>query len=219
MKSKQTMNNFDFMNFSESYFDVVADNLANEGYAVVDDFLSDKETEQLVQLDEFQNGLLHMRKAGIGQHSDFRINESIRGDYIRWVDKATAVPPLKIYIDRLNEMMRFINRTLFLSLKDIELHMTVYPAGAYYKRHLDQFKPGDHRKLSVICYLNKHWTDALGGQLRMYLKGGSKDLLPVAGRLVCFRSDIIEHEVLPSKKERLSLTGWMLDQEADLKHL
>jgi len=46
-----------------------------------------------------------------------------------------------------------------------------------------------------------------------------KNVLPVAGRLVCFRSDIIEHEVLPSKKERLSITGWMLDQEADLKHL
>ena len=214
------MNNFELMDhFSESAFETVADNLAGEGYAIVDNFLSDKETEQLIQLDEFQNGLLHLRKAGVGQQTDFRINESVRGDYIRWVDKTTAVPPLKLYIDRLSDMMRFINRSLFLSLKDIELHMTVYPAGAYYKRHLDQFKPGDHRKLSVICYLNNDWADDLGGQLRMYLKEGMKDVLPIAGRLVCFRSDEIEHEVLPSKKERLSLTGWMLDQEADLKHL
>jgi SM-20-related protein len=200
-------------------FDLIADDLANNGYAIVDNFLSDKETEELVQLDEFRNGLLHMKKAGIGQQSDFRINESIRGDYIRWVDKNNADPPLKVYIGRITEMMRFINRSLFLSLKDIELHMTVYPAGAYYKRHLDQFKPGDHRKLSVICYLNKDWTDDLGGQLRMYLKNGTTDVLPTAGRLVCFRSDMIEHEVLPSKKERLSVTGWILDQEADLKHL
>ncbi|HEX8061410.1 MAG TPA: 2OG-Fe(II) oxygenase [Cyclobacteriaceae bacterium] len=203
----------------EHSFDLVADNLADQGFAIVDNFLNRKETEELVQLDEFQNGLLHMRQAGIGQQSDFRINEAIRGDYIRWIDKASAVPPVKLYIDRLDEMMRFINRTLFLSLKDIELHMTVYPAGAYYKRHLDQFKPGDHRKLSVIYYLNENWTDDLGGQLRMHLKSGSKDTLPVAGRLVCFRSDMIEHEVLPSKKERLSITGWMLDQQADLKHL
>ena len=207
------------MDFNDPAFDAIADDLANEGYAIVDNFLSDKETEQIVQLDEFQNGLLHMRKAGIGQQSDFRINESIRGDYIRWIDKASAPPQLKVYIDRLNGMMRFINRSLFLSLKDIELHTTVYPAGASYKRHLDQFKPGDHRKLSVICYLNKDWTDELGGQLRMYLKRGTVDVLPLAGRLVCFRSDNIEHEVLPSKKERLSVTGWMLDQEADLKHL
>lgn len=214
------MNNFDFMNdFDDTVFDSIADDLANQGYTVVDNFLSDKETEQLIQLDEFQNGLLHMKKAGIGQQTDFRINESVRGDYIRWIDKTAAAAPVKLYIDRLHSMMKFINRSLFLSLKDIELHMTVYPAGAYYKRHLDQFKAGDHRKLSVICYLNKDWTDDLGGQLRMYLKGGMRDVLPVAGRLVCFRSDEIEHEVLPSKKERLSLTGWMLDQEADLKHL
>jgi len=214
------MNNFDLMNtFDESIFETIADNLANEGYAIVDNFLSDKETEQLIQLDEFQHGLLHMRKAGIGQQTDFRINESIRGDYIRWIDKSVAVPQVKVYIDRINDMMRYINRTLFLSLKDIELHMTVYPAGAYYKRHLDQFKPGDHRKLSAICYLNKDWTDDLGGQLRMYLKRGIHDVLPLAGRVVVFRSDSIEHEVLPSKKERLSITGWMLDQEADLKHL
>ncbi len=204
---------------SQPDFDLVADDLANQGFAIVDNFLSGKETEELVQLDEFQNGLLHMKKAGIGQQSDFRINESIRGDYIRWVDKDNAALPLKIYMERITELMRFINRSLFLSLKDIELHTTVYPAGAYYKRHLDQFKPGDHRKLSVICYLNKDWTEDLGGQLRMYLKSGTVDVLPAAGRLVCFRSDMIEHEVLPSKKERLSVTGWMLDQEADLKHL
>ena len=207
------------MDFNDPAFDSIADDLANEGYAIVDNFLGDKETEQIVQLDEFQNGLLHMRKAGIGQQTEFRINESIRGDYIRWIDKASAPPPLNGYIERLNGLMRFINRSLFLSLKDVELHTTVYPAGAYYKRHLDQFKAGDHRKLSVICYLNKDWTDDLGGQLRMYPKSGILDVLPLAGRLVCFRSDNIEHEVLPSRKERLSVTGWMLDREADLKHL
>jgi SM-20-related protein len=200
-------------------FDRVADDLADRGYTIVNNFLSDKETEQLLQLDEFREGLLHMKKAGIGSQMDFRINEAIRGDYIRWIDKNAPVPEVKVYIDRITEMMKFINRTLFLSLKDIELHLTVYPAGAYYKRHLDQFKPGDHRKLSVICYLNKDWTSGLGGQLRMYLKSGSVDVLPISGRLVCFRSDLIEHEVLPSKRERMSITGWMLDQEADLKHL
>jgi SM-20-related protein len=108
---------------------------------------------------------------------------------------------------------------LFLSLKDYEIHMTVYPTGSFYKRHLDQFRADDHRKLSAICYLNRNWTDDDGGQLRMYLPEGNKDFLPLAGRLVCFRSDQIEHEVLPAKKERLSLTGWILDQYSDLRHL
>ena len=200
-------------------YDQLADDLADQGFSVIDQFLNAAEVDELVQLDEFQNGLLHMRKAGIGQQTDFRINEAIRGDYIHWIDPSNAVPPVRKYLDRLHDMMRFVNRSLFLSLKDVEVHMTVYPAGAYYKRHLDQFKAGDHRKLSVICYLNKNWTDDLGGQLRMYLKRGITDINPDAGKLVCFRSDLIEHEVIPSKKERLSLTGWMLDQQADLKHL
>jgi SM-20-related protein len=97
--------------------------------------------------------------------------------------------------------------------------MTIYPAGTYYKKHLDQFKKDDHRKLSVICYLNKDWREEEGGQLRIYLEEGTQEVLPVAGRLVCFRSDLLEHEVLPSTRSRLSLTGWVLDQYSDLRHL
>jgi SM-20-related protein len=53
----------------------------------------------------------------------------------------------------------------------------------------------------------------------MYVPDGPVDILPLAGRLVCFRSDQIEHEVLPATRERLSLTGWLLDQHSDLRHL
>ncbi|HYC84495.1 MAG TPA: 2OG-Fe(II) oxygenase, partial [Chryseosolibacter sp.] len=150
---------------------------------------------------------------------DLQINEGIRGDYIRWIDKNSAPAALRPYLTRLDEMIQYLNQTLYLSLKDYEIHMTIYPAGSFYQRHLDQFKKDDHRKLSVICYLNEGWTDDDGGQLRMYLPHGPMDLLPEAGRLVCFRSDQIEHEVLVSKRDRLSLTGWILDQYADLRHL
>jgi SM-20-related protein len=46
----------------------------------------------------------------------------------------------------------------------------------------------------------------------MYLPDGPHDVLPVAGRLACFRSDQIEHEVLQGQKERYSLTGWFVDR-------
>jgi SM-20-related protein len=97
--------------------------------------------------------------------------------------------------------------------------MTVYPVGSFYKRHLDQFKQDDHRKLSLICYLNEDWKETHGGQLRMHLPLGMVDVLPIGGKLVCFRSDMIEHEVLPATRERYSLTGWILDQHLELKHL
>jgi len=199
-----------------SSFDLIADGLAETGYAVVDEFLSSDEVSAILALEIFKQGVNHLKKAGIGKKQGLQINEAIRGDYIQWLDKKTVPDPAKIYLDRLRELTTFLNRSLFLSLKDYEVHFTIYPAGSFYKRHLDQFKKNDHRILSIICYLNPGWTEQDGGQLRMYLPDAPADVLPLGGRLVCFRSDQIEHEVLPAKRDRLSLTGWMLDQLGDV---
>jgi SM-20-related protein len=200
-------------------FDSIADNLAEHGFAVADQFLSQSEVTDILSHETFQHGAERFKKAGIGKQQGLQINEAIRGDYIHWLDKNLADPSVKIYLDRLQELISFLNRSLFLSLKDYEVHRTIYPVGTYYKRHLDQFRKDDHRKLSVICYLNNDWKEEHGGQLRMYLPEGPTNILPLAGRLVCFRSDQIEHEVLPATRERLSLTGWVLDQLSDLSHL
>jgi SM-20-related protein len=192
-------------------FDSIADELAEHGYAVADQFLSQQEVNNILLLDNFRYGVENFKKAGIGKDQGLQINETVRGDYIQWLDRNFAPQPARIYLDRLNDLMLFLNRSLFLSLKDYEVHMTIYPPGSYYKRHLDQFKKDDHRKLSVICYLNQDWKEEHGGQLRLYLPDGQRDILPLAGRLVCFRSDQIEHEVLPATRDRLSLTGWILD--------
>jgi SM-20-related protein len=190
----------------------LADGLAEEGYAIIDDFISAEEVESILQLDGFKNGLNQFKKAGIGKSQEKQINESIRGDYIQWIDYSNTEAPLKAYIEKLREVISFVNQSLFLSLKDCEVHQTIYPVGSFYKRHLDQFKKDDHRKLSVICYLNKNWGEIEGGQLRLYLKDESIDIFPLAGRLVCFRSDLLEHEVLSATRERLSLTGWLVDK-------
>jgi SM-20-related protein len=200
-------------------FDSIADNLAEHGYAVADQFLSQKEVSDILSLPDFKNGLEQFKKAGIGKSQGLQINEAIRGDYIQWLDKQTSSEPTKVYLNRLHDLVQHLNQALYLSLKDFEVHMTIYPIGSYYKRHLDQFRHDDHRKLSVICYLNENWTSENGGQLKMHLKTGSPEILPIAGRLVCFRSDQIEHEVLPANRERLSLTGWILDQLVELRHL
>ena len=199
------------------HFEQIADGLAEAGFAVVDDFLVNTEIDAILDLELFREGIVNFRKAGIGKESQLQINESIRGDYIRWVDKNEAPPPAKVYMDRLQSLGEHLNQSLYLSLKDYEIHFTIYPPGSYYKRHLDQFKKDDHRKLSVICYLNKEWEVQHGGQLRMHLPDKATDILPLSGRLVCFRSDQIEHEVLPATRERLSLTGWMLDQLVDVR--
>ncbi len=190
----------------------LADGIAENGYAVIDHFLNPQEVKNIQNLDRFKNGLLQFKKAGIGKSQEKQINEAIRGDYIQWIKPESAEQPLQIYLTKLSELIAFVNQNLYLSLKDFELHQTIYPVGTFYKRHLDQFKKEDHRKLSVICYLNSDWQESDGGQLRIYLENETKDVLPLAGRLVCFRSDLLEHEVLPATRERLSITGWLLDQ-------
>ena len=200
-------------------FDLIADGLAENGYAIADQFLSQNEVRSILSSSEFMGGAGQFRKAGIGKQQHHQINEGIRGDLIQWLDKDTTTPELRIYLDRIQELIGYLNQTLFLSLKDFEVHMTIYPVGTFYKRHLDQFRKDDHRKLSIICYLNEQWDEVHGGQLRIYSEGLSTDIFPIAGRLVCFRSDQLEHEVLPATRERLSLTGWILDRFADLRHL
>jgi len=204
------------MSQNQNHFETIADGLAEGGYAVVENFLNEAEVKSILSLNLFNDSSL--RKAGIGKKNKL-INETIRGDSIQWIDKETAESELKLYLSRLDALRMFLNQNLYLSLKDFEVHLASYPVGAFYKRHLDQFKSDDHRKLSVILYLNENWKENDGGQLRMHLKGGSKDYLPLAGRLICFRSDLIEHEVLPATRERLSITGWLLDQLVDLRHL
>ncbi|HTH58494.1 MAG TPA: 2OG-Fe(II) oxygenase [Cyclobacteriaceae bacterium] len=197
-----------------SKFDAIADGLAEEGIAVSDGFLNPEEVKSIAEEDEFKSGLLRFKKASIGKAQGKQIMENVRGDYIQWIDPTTASNQIKNYLDRLSQLRTYLNQSLFLSLKDVEIHKTIYPTGSFYKRHLDQFKKDDHRKLSIICYLNENWKGDEGGELRVYFPDREMDFFPIAGRLVCFRSDLLEHEVLPATRPRMSLTGWMLDQVA-----
>ena len=190
----------------------IADGLADKGYAVVDQFLEASAIDDILGSDELKEWKLHFKKAAVGKSAGRQVIEEIRGDYIQWIDTATASAPVAGYVHKLRTLIPMLNESLFLSLKDVEVHLTSYPVGTFYKRHLDQFRSDDHRKLSVICYLNKGWRGENGGQLRLHLPEGPLDIFPLAGRLACFRSDQVEHEVMPANRERMSLTGWMVDR-------
>lgn len=202
----------------QNHFEKIADNLAEKGFSVTDGFISKHVITAIRSLPVISGDIAGLKKAGIGKETK-QVNEGIRGDYISWIDPDSAPEPLRVYLDTVTALRLFLNEALFLGLKDFEVHIARYPAGAFYKRHLDQFHKDDHRRLSVICYLNEDWKEDEGGQLRIFEKSGSTDILPVAGRLVCFRSELLEHEVLPSTRERASITGWMLDQLSELRHL
>jgi SM-20-related protein len=98
---------------------------------------------------------------------------------------------------------------LLLGLFDLELHYAWYPPGMAYQRHVDQPFGTSTRQVSLVLYLNEAWGDEVGGELRFYEKDGTRrDIAPLGGRLVCFRTPGREHGVLPASRDRYSLSGW-----------
>ena len=85
----------------------------------------------------------------------------------------------------------------------------------FYVRHVDNPRciGGDDnlRKITMVYYPNPGlWRSSDGGNLRLHLNT-EIDIEPAYNRLVVFFSDVVEHEVLPSNRERLALTVWLSD--------
>lgn len=207
----------------QAQFDQLADGMAERGYAWVDSFLSPEEVFALLErLKELKaNG--EMAKAGIGKGGEYQRNSQVRGDQIRWIDPEEAASPTKHFLDKMEALMELFNRHCFIGVRDYEAHFAVYPPGAFYKRHLDQFQRNINRRYTFLLYLNMEWQPGDGGELRMYLPSAegeqSLDVAPLGGRFLMFESGKIEHEVLPTHKLRYSLTGWWLDQDKELAFL
>jgi len=155
----------------------------------------------------FTDGGFHA--AGVGK-GNAALRSEIRGDHILWVDESRAGPALQAALARLEALRQAVNLDLFLGLFDLELHFSVYPPGNGYQRHLDRFRDDDRRTLTVILYLNEDWNREDGGLLRFWPEadGAPLEIVPAGGTLVAFLSDRFWHEVLPARRERLSLTGW-----------
>lgn len=187
----------------------LADQFEKHGYFILQNFLPEDllkamraEILQLQQSNEF-------RKAGIGKESDFKIDEGQRGDFICWIDQQNPFPASTAYIEEINALIPQLNRTFFLGINNYECHYAVYPSGTFYKRHSDRHKKSSPRVVSMVFYLNENWQPEDGGQLRIYDQDKIlAEVLPQAGTLVIFLSET-EHEVMPTHRSRMSLTGWM----------
>lgn len=147
--------------------------------------------------------------AGIGHVAERR--RDIRGDDILWVEEDAPLAQA-LQQQELAQLKDAINTTLYLGLHDFEGHYAAYPAGADYARHVDRFHGDNRRVLSVVLYLNEGWEPEDGGELCLYGDQESPEpvarISPVGGTLICFLSEHVPHEVLPTRRMRLSLSGW-----------
>ncbi|MUP45051.1 2OG-Fe(II) oxygenase [Gramella sp. BOM4] len=206
---------FEQLDFQENplYEQIISD-LLEKKYSIIDNFFNHEETAVL------RNSLMkkyeedNFKKAAIGNRTNEMIAKSVRGDFILWINEAEAGEAEKIYFNKINSLVNYLNRTCFMGILNKEFHYAVYPEGTFYKRHLDTFQNDGRRKLSMVCYLNSEdWKPENGGELSIYTeKDGQEEELniyPLAGRVVIFESQELEHEVKPVKVPRLSITGWL----------
>ena len=146
--------------------------------------------------------------AGVGRGAARVERNEIRGDRIVWLDEHADCAVEAPLWRALAALRAALNEALFLGLDSFEGHYALYPPAAFYRRHRDRFRDDDARVISCVLYLNEDWSVEDGGALRMHLPEGAHDVLPTGGTLACFIAERFEHEVLPSSRERLAVSGW-----------
>lgn len=183
------------------------------GYCVIDEAIPVEDVAEIRQTISALMEAEAMKRAGIGKEGTFELDNAKRGDFIKWIDPENAENGTKRYLDLIDSLIQSLNREFYMGVRDFECHYTQYPEGTRYMVHSDRHKHGSHRIVSFVFYLNENWQKSDGGELIVYLENGDKmELLPQAGRLILFRSELL-HEVLVTHRVRQSITGWMLDEK------
>jgi len=192
-------------------FEYLIQGLLNNKYAYSDDFFNANTVSGLRNNIHRLNETAGMQAAGLGNSTEYQKNTLIRGDKIRWIETKNEDKYETLFLKKVGNFINHLNKTCYTSINAFESHYASYEQKSFYKRHLDQFKNDKGRKFSIILYLNENWQKEDGGLLSLYPEGEEqKDISPIGGRLVFFRSDEMEHEVHPSfTRNRISIAGWL----------
>ena len=172
--------------------------------------------------------------------SDFYQTKLSRGrthggiNTIRRNDKATFLPHYStmsvVKYPLLSNFIQFLESTIVQQLSshfDFDISRTSVQLASYspnshgYVRHFDNNNNNKHapsevgRRITAVYYLtDKTWNHEHGGQLRLFQSTNKYyDAIPKANRLVLFRSELVEHQVLPLSSStpgnRIAITIWI----------
>jgi SM-20-related protein len=193
----------------ENEFEVLISSFISEKVGIANHFLSNELSanlrQNLVSLIEKKQ----LTKAGVGNEKKLLFDESIRGDSIYWLDRKHDNEFENDFLDQIDDFIKYLNRSCFAGITGYEFHYSFYEIGGFYKRHIDQFQDNSSRKYSMISYLNDDWQKSDGGELVVYQTYNNKNIAPTQGKTVLFKSNELQHEVLVTQKQRMSITGWL----------
>ena len=150
-----------------------------------------------------------LKTAGTGKADKLVHNTAIRNDVIYWLDKKNNNEFENQFFVQIEAFIDYLNKSCYAGITGYEFHYTLYEKGSFYRKHLDQFQDNTSRQFSMISYLNYDWQDGDGGELLIHQPGNNIKISPTQGKTVFFKSNELVHEVLETKKRRLSITGWL----------
>jgi SM-20-related protein len=189
----------------------VAAALAREAVCIEPGFLAAELVHALAHEARAAEHAGRLRPATIGRAGTRALRPEVRGDHILWLDEPVS-DAQRAFLAHMEALRLALNAQLCLGLFDFECHFALYPPASFYQRHVDRFRSDSRRTVSCVVYLNETWQADWGGALRLYASAAAdaayRDVLPLGGTLVCFLSEQVSHEVLPTTHARLSLTGW-----------
>ena len=206
----------------ENLLGSLADQLVASGFAVIDNFLSRNEVallqEEFANLKQeraFRDAATGHRALPTAQnHAPIDVKKQalrpmFRTDKTLWFEEEELTGACRALWEKLEQLKIYFNQNLMLGLWDIEGHFAEYAEGGFYTRHLDAFAENNSRVISVVLYLNDGWNVDDGGALILYPLGSkAQKVPPSAGKLVCFMSETIEHEVQVCIRLRRSFSAW-----------
>jgi len=188
------------------------DHFEQNGWVLVDNFIPNEMAAAIRSEILSKRNEGELKKAGIGRNDNFQLDQNRRGDFIEWIDSALSSESTIFFLTQLQELIRELNRSFYLGISDHEAHLTYYPEGTRYEKHVDRHKSGSARRVSFVFYLNENWVPDHGGELIIYQSTeSSESVQPVFNRLAIFLSEM-EHEVSLTHQPRMSITGWMLNR-------
>lgn len=193
----------------EASFETLIASYIQNNVGIATDFLSVALCEHLAAniLTLEANELL--QQAGIGNDNKLQQNALVRRDTIYWLDKKHNNIHEDAFFAKIDAFVLYLNQSCYAGITDYEFHYSLYEAGDFYKKHLDQFKDNASRQFSMISYLNPNWETQHGGELQIYQTDANQTISPTQGKMVFFKSDQLEHEVLVTNARRMSVTGWL----------
>ncbi|KTD22101.1 2OG-Fe(II) oxygenase [Legionella lansingensis] len=191
------------------YAQQIVDDIYEQGFYISDNFLNPHDFQNLAATAMSLYSNEQFKTAKIGRQQAATLNGEIRQDEIYWLERSKD-QAINTYLNKMDEIAKILNHSLFLGLFDFESHFAIYQPGSFYKKHIDQFTSTNDRRISCVYYLNETWEEAYGGELKLYDKNENllSSILPVGNRFICFQSDL-PHEVCTTQQTRYSIAGWM----------